>query len=340
VRGSRAAGQGACVMRGGALCGGAKRGGALCSGAKRGGARAVGWRRVGLLATLVVGGCAGPLALDGSSASLGSHADGVLRSAAALPVDGDGYTVLARWRPRRSNYGTDELVGVLARAARQVAAVLPGGVAAIGDLSRQSGGPSLEHKSHQDGRDVDIFFYAVDSGGRPVRPREAMLRFGPDGHAVRWSPARGLAPPSQPVPSDRFDAARNWALVRALLTDGAAEVQWIFVQHALGALMLRAAAEAGDDPALVARAAIIIHEPTDAEAHDDHMHVRLYCDPADRGLTCQDRGPVRWWKKAWKYMAPPFGRPGGQPGVEALRQLARLGAGELPALWLAGTPTT
>ena len=41
-------------------------------------------------------GCAGPLAFEQGSASLGTHADGTLRHPAMLPVEGDGYSV-----PRR-----------------------------------------------------------------------------------------------------------------------------------------------------------------------------------------------------------------------------------------------
>jgi len=279
---------------------------------------------------MAVGGCSGPLGLDGSSVSLGTTGDGTVRSPVELPIDGDGYTVPARWRLRHSNFGTDELVGVVVRAARAVARALPGGTAAIGDLSRRAGGASVEHRSHQSGRDVDVFFYALDAGGRPVTPGEAMVRYGVEGQAVRWSPAHGFAPPAAPVPAYRFDAARNWAFVRALLLDEDVEVQWIFIQRALSALLLRAATLAGEDPALVARAAFILHEPTDSEPHDDHMHVRLYCEPSDRQLGCADRGPVRWWKKGWKYMAPPYGRDDGH-GAGIVRALGVVRDGELPA---------
>jgi penicillin-insensitive murein DD-endopeptidase len=282
------------------------------------------------LALMAVGGCSGPLGLDGSSVSLGTTGDGTVRRPVELPIDGDGYTVPARWRLRHSNFGTDELVGVVVRAARAVARALPGGTAAIGDLSRRAGGASVEHKSHQSGRDVDVFFYALDAGGRPVTPGEAMVRYGVEGQAVRWSPAHGFAPPTAPVPAYRFDAARNWAFVRALLLDEDVEVQWIFIQRALSALLLRAATLAGEDPALVARAAFILHEPTDSEPHDDHMHVRLYCEPSDRQLGCADRGPVRWWKKGWKYMAPPYGRDDGH-GAGIVRALGAVRDGELPA---------
>ena len=219
------------------------------------------------MVALVAGGagCAGPLAMDFSSAALGTSGDGTLRHPAALPFEGDGYAVPAPWRARHANYGTETLVGVVARAARTAAREVPGGTAAVGDLSHRAGGQSVQHRSHQDGRDVDIFYYALDGEGRPARLTDAMVHFGPDGHAVRWSPPQGTRAPARPLPAYRFDARRNWAFVRALITDPGAEVQWIFMQRGLGASAAgeEAAATVGDDPALLARAAYIIHEPSD-----------------------------------------------------------------------------
>jgi penicillin-insensitive murein endopeptidase len=188
---------------------------------------------------------------------------------------------------------------------------------------------------------VDVFYYAVDAAGRPVRLTDAMLHFAPDGHALRWSPPQGTRPPTRPVPAFRFDARRNWAFVRALLGDPDVEVQWIFMQRGLAAALLREATAAGDDPALLARAAFVIHEPSDSEPHDDHMHVRLYCDPGDRALGCADRGPVRWWKKLWKYMDAPYGRPPLDAlGVQGVAALGRLFREELPLVFTGGKQTS
>jgi penicillin-insensitive murein endopeptidase len=278
--------------------------------------------------------------VDFSSASLGTHADGALRHPAELPFDGDGYTVPKPWRSRHANFGTEELVGAVVRAARAVDRELPGSVAAVGDLSHRMGGGSTQHRSHQSGRDVDVFYYAVDAAGRPLPPGDAMLHFAGDGHAARWSPPKGVRAPAAAVPECRFDVRRNWAFVRALLSDPGVEVQWIFMQRRLAAALLAEATAAGDDPALTARAAFIMHEPSDSEPHDDHMHVRLYCAAGDRRFGCADRGPIRWWKKMWKYMAAPFGRPAidaiGERGIEALGRLIR---GELPAIFVAAPPT-
>lgn len=119
-------------------------------------------------------------------------------------------------------------------------------------------------------------------------------------------------------------------MVRALLRDRGAEVQWIFVQRDLAARMLQHGRASGDDPTLLARAAHIMRQPADSEPHDDHMHVRIYCDVGDRSSACTDHGPVRWWKKRWKYMTPPFdrggpaeGRGGQQDPRSALLELIR-----------------
>jgi penicillin-insensitive murein endopeptidase len=293
------------------------------------------------LCAFAVGGCLGPIGARFGSASVGTSGEGTLRHPASLPFEGEGYAVPPPWRSRHANYGTDELVGAVVRAARAVAGEAPGGVAAVGDLSHRSGGESVQHKSHQSGRDVDIFYYAVDGGGRPAHLSDAMLHFAPDGRALRWSPPQGTRPPGRPVPAYRFDARRNWAFVRALLSDPDVEVQWIFMQRSLGAALLKEATAAGDDPALLARAAFVIHEPSDSEPHDDHMHVRLYCDPGDRRIGCADRGPVRWWKKLWKYMDAPYGRPAFDAlGADGVAAFGRLFRAEMPLILTGGRQTS
>jgi penicillin-insensitive murein DD-endopeptidase len=244
-----------------------------------------------LLTPLV--GCVGVFAEDGSSVSVGTHARGTLLRGVALPSEGAGYHVPQAWQQRGRQYGTEEMVRWLTAAFREVDEALPHSVASLGDISRQGGGRSLEHKSHGSGRDVDIFFYAVDLSGQPYLPARAMLRFASDGSAKAWSPPVRNQKISDPIPVVRFDARRNWALVRAMLSDPTVEVQWIFINRALGELMLREGPSAGDDPALVARAAELFHQPSDAAAHDDHMHVRVYCAPSDRAQGCIDRGPQR-----------------------------------------------
>jgi penicillin-insensitive murein endopeptidase len=111
----------------------------------------------------------------------------------------------------------------------------------------------------------------------------------------------------------------NWALVRALLTEPTAEVQFVFISRALGALLLQEAARSGEPPDVIARAEALFQAPGNVDPHDDHMHVRVYCDPGDRPYGCVDHGPQRWWKKRWKYMPPGDAEGGDEPVVASAR---------------------
>lgn len=158
------------------------------------------------------------------------------------------------------------------------------------------------HRSHASGRDIDIFYFASDENGQSVHDLPAMLHFGADGRAVRWSAGRVGHSIKDPLPDVRFDVRRNWAMVRALLADSSVEVQWIFMHRDLAGLLLAEAEHEGTPVATVERARALFHQPTDSQPHDDHMHVRVFCDPAERGFGCSDKGPKRWLKKHWKYM--------------------------------------
>jgi penicillin-insensitive murein endopeptidase len=244
---------------------------------------------------------------------------------------GDGYVIPPRWRARGSCFGTEELVLALVRAARAVSREAPGAQLGVADLSPRGGGPTLHHRSHENGRDVDLIYYAVDAAGRPLRPADAMIPYGDDG-ASRPYPAAAIAdgPPAggwEPTPR-RFDVARNWVLVRALISDPQVEVQWIFMAEMLRAQLLAYAVDQGEPAELLERAAWVLHRPTDSQPHDDHMHVRVYCDAADRSFGCIDHGPVRWWKKHWKYMEPGWARWERQPLPAAIEALA-MGPGRL-----------
>jgi penicillin-insensitive murein endopeptidase len=252
----------------------------------------------------------GVFAEDGTSVSVGSSSGGALMRGVELPPEGTGYRVPEPWQVRGRQYTTEEVARWLTGAFSKVDEQLPDSVASLGDISRPGGGRSLEHRSHGSGRDVDVFFYAVDLDGRPYRSERAMLKFAPDGSAKGWSPPERDRKIADPIPVVRFDARRNWALVRALLSDPTVDVQWIFIHKALAELMLREGPDSTDDPALVARAAAVLHQPSDSTPHDDHMHIRVYCAAGDRVLGCLDRVPqIAAKKKHGKYFArAPYGR--------------------------------
>lgn len=227
-----------------------------------------------LLALGLLAGCAElGVVGDGTTVSWGPPNEGVLIDGARLPIEGDGYWVPPRWAARGTQYGTDELIDTIVFTGRAVAAAHPGSRLVVGDLSIRGGGESAHHRSHQTGRDVDLVLFAVDAGGRAIEVTE-MRHFSADGHTVDAG---------EPL---RFDAARQWTVVRALLEAPGPGVANIFLYAPLRDLVLDHARERGEPEALIELAGATMAQPSDSAPHDDHMHVRIFCAPTD--ATCTD----------------------------------------------------
>ena len=142
----------------------------------------------------------------------------------------------------------------------------------VGDLSRARGGPIAPYsRSHQSGRDSDLAFYRLDAQGAPV-VADDLIRFDAQGQT------RDRA--------QTFDAERNWLLVRALLEDRTIEVEWMFISEPLRKTLLAEAAREGAPAELAQRAARLLHQPSDAPPHDDHLHLRLRCTAAESRAGC------------------------------------------------------
>ena len=160
--------------------------------------------------------------------------------------DGDAW-VCAR---RDLAWGTRETVDALVAAFRAVRAQFPDSAPArLSHIGLQDGGYLRPHRSHQSGRDADIgFFYRGDQrpGGR----------------------AKNIA--------KAFDAPRNWALIRALITES--DVQVIWVDRGIQKLLRAQALASGEDGPWVDRifrdgkGSIVQH----ARRHHDHFHIRFY----------------------------------------------------------------
>jgi penicillin-insensitive murein endopeptidase len=265
----------------------------------------------------VEAGCVGPgLLTDGTSVSGGTFHNGYLRRGKRLPAQGDGYVIPQLWQDRGANFGTDELVAAIRRAARRVAKEYPGGTLGVADLSLLGGGDSPLHRSHENGHDADLIWYAVDEDGKPVPPADSMPTYGRDLWAHEPHPTPNVV--FGPFTPRRFDIRRNWALVRALLQDPDIEIQYLFIHNRLRRLLLDHAAKLREDDELIDRAEALLRQPGDSLPHDDHLHLRIFCAPSDRQLGCRDYGQLRWWLKRYKYMPPT--PPPETPG----RRVARL----------------
>lgn len=233
-----------------------------------------------LVLAVVLSGCAElGVVSDGTSISVGKPSHGYLIQGARLPDHGEGFTTREVWRARDNRYGTDELVDLVVGVARRLHQQVPGVALVIADLSGRGGGERYAfHRSHQSGRDADFLYYMRDASGQPFEP-DAMHVFDAAGRAHDGS---GLT----------VDIPRTWLLIKELITAPEAPVQWIFMYEPLARRLLDHAARTGEPEVLIARARMALKQPGDSARHDDHLHVRVYCSPADRAYGCIDIGPM------------------------------------------------
>lgn len=182
--------------------------------------------------------------------SIGEPYRGRLVNGVPFPTDMGGYTV----RDPDLAYATPELVGSLLDAIDTVREKYPNTVDLfIGDFSAPGGGRLKGHKSHQNGRDVDLGMYAL--GNQPLD---------------RFSPMH----------AGNLDVPKTWCLIESLIRTG--RVQYLFVDRKIQRMLFEYALSRGFDEDLLNRLfndvgpgsseAAIRHEPL----HDDHIHVRFY----------------------------------------------------------------
>lgn len=179
------------------------------------------------------------------------------------------------WKLREpgESWATDETIGFVITAIEAVEARYPGSPRlVIGDISNPSGGRLDRHRSHQAGRDADIGLY--------YRAGEA--------DTFRAARAKDL------------DAARTWALVRALVTE--TDVERIFIDRSLMRVLYDQAVSEGEDRGWLAdifgrtaEKGIIQHE----KRHKDHLHARFY------NRRAQEHGRIAYPVLVESGVAPP-----------------------------------
>jgi penicillin-insensitive murein DD-endopeptidase len=175
---------------------------------------------------------------------------------------------------RERAYAHPALVLMLDRSARQVSQTARGSVMLVGDLSRRDGGPLPGHTSHQSGRDADVGFYVKDAKGRPLELNE-FVTFAPTGQA---RDGREIY----------FDDWRNWLLVQAWVKDSRAGLSHIFVATWLRRRLLDYAEHQARFRKYVPQATLLLKQPEDAAAHDDHFHVRISCPEFQRDICREE----------------------------------------------------
>ncbi len=184
------------------------------------------------------------------TASIGQPYRGHLVNGVPFPTQFRGYYV----RDDSKSYGTPELIGAVLDAIEKVQAKYPNTVDLfVGDVSGPQGGRLRHHRSHENGRDIDLGMYTKDN-----------------------SPLRGFACMTE----DNLDVAKTWELVDNLLRSR--RVQYIFVDNSVQRLLYQHALSQGTDRTFLDRVFGVAGNQNartpiqHMRGHRDHIHVRLY----------------------------------------------------------------
>jgi murein endopeptidase/LysM repeat protein len=177
------------------------------------------------------------------SVSVGFVHSGRMVNSVRFPQEKDWLVV----QPEKA-YTTQETVDYLTRVIRELRARFPEApLLRVNQISAKDGGYIRPHKSHQNGRDVDLGFYYP--GGNVVRAR-AREKY--------------------------IDPVMNWELVKAVVTF--TDVQAILVDRRVQKVLYDYALKAGEDKTWLdslfhaGEASLIKH----ARGHRDHFHVRFF----------------------------------------------------------------
>jgi penicillin-insensitive murein DD-endopeptidase len=219
------------------------------------------------------------LRVPSASVSSGLPWQGRLLRAVPLPMS-HVLRPVTEYTPSGNFYGTSEMVGMLQRSAQLIATRWPGSQLAVGELSGPRGGKLKGHRSHRNGRDVDIAFFMRDAAGQAA-PLHGFVACKGDGSAGQRE--RKLY----------FDDAKNWALVATMLRDPEARVQYILVAKRIRARLLIEGRRQGESEDFLRGAAAVMIQPKHHQ-HANHFHVRIYCSADDRP-QCRDRAPFWPW---------------------------------------------
>src|SRR3974390_1244010 len=198
----------------------------------------------------------------GPPRSIGGDFDGCLAGAVPLPITGPTWQVMRVSRNR--NWGNPQLVRFIERLAENAKKVGWNGLL-VGDMSQPRGGPMLsEHRSHQIGLDVDIWFKPMPDHVQSREERE----FG--------SATDVVAPDMLDVDPEVWTHGHT-ELIRTAAQDPA--VVRILVNAAIKKALCR---DAGAD-----RAWLFKVRPW--YGHAEHFHVQVAC-PAG-GAECKPQSP-------------------------------------------------
>jgi murein endopeptidase len=196
--------------------------------------------------------------------SVGKVTSGTLQNAVQLLP-----SPLCELRCSMHAFATNHTVTVLLSAIADFRAQGYKGDIMIGDLSRREGGQYGPHKSHQSGRDADIWLLTKSKTYKPNCHNCSTKKCRPEPDEVDWND--------------------QWRFIKAL--DATGQVQEIFLSDWLQPKLFEAAKSQGATPEELKRMiqypkkpgwpALVMH----SDGHIHHIHVRFKCAPDDLGCS-------------------------------------------------------
>lgn len=203
------------------------------------------------------------------SRSVGAPDRGRLENGVVLP-DSDAYVRLSS---DGTQWGTEELVGLLQRAAVRLQRMEEGPRLLVGSLSLRGGGRMRPHDSHQSGRDADVSIFVTDLDGASVEPS----RF------VDLAPTTGCG--RDEGGTFCLDPRRTFLFIVALLEDEVAQVRFVLIAADLRQLVLAAGRRADVSEEMLRRVEEVTSLRDGSASHRSHLHVRIECPEDDRGCA-------------------------------------------------------
>ena len=199
----------------------------------------------------------------GPPRSIGGYFDGCLAGAVPLPITGPTWQVM---RPSRNrNWGNPQLVRFIERFAENAKKVGWNGLL-VGDMSQPRGGPMLsQHRSHQIGLDVDIWFTTMPDH---VQSREE----------------REFGEAADVVAPDQLDVDPEvWTHTHAKLIRAAAQTPGVIRILVNAAIKKALCREATGDRSW-------LQKVRPWWGHNYHFHIRIKCPAGE--ATCEPQDPV------------------------------------------------
>lgn len=184
--------------------------------------------------------------LQAITAAIGQPYHGRLVNGIPFPTQFPGYQL----REENKTRTTPEVIGAVLDAIDGVREKYPDTCDLyLGDFTIGEGGPASHHRSHQNGRDVDMGLYA--KGNRRLDSLHVMNE-------------------------SNLDAAKTWLLMEGLIRSQ--RVQYIFMDRSVQRIIYEYALSHGVDRAYLdqlfsnSKGSLVKHVPN----HVDHMHVRFF----------------------------------------------------------------